>query len=165
MLKAAGAAIIFSASLSIGFIKAFRLKKRCDSLSKLILAVERIGSEISFTKKRLERIFNEAARDFLLPVFSDTAIMMQKSGVRHAFDRSIIKYADDMALTKTDIKAAKTLSAIGDFSGNEQQRLIDTTLRLLELSHREAIENYNKSGKLYRSSGVLLGLLGVILLF
>lgn len=165
MLKLAGAAIIFSASLSIGFIKAFRLKKRCDSLHKLMLATERIGAEISFTQKRLERIFNEAARDFSLPLFSDIAVMMLKTGVRHAFDRSIIKYADDMALTKTDIKAAKTLSAIGDYSGIEQKKLIDTTLRLLELSHREAVDSYNKSGKLYRSSGVLIGLLGIILLF
>ncbi len=165
MFKFAGAAAIFISCLSIGFTKSYRMKKRCNSLNSLILATERIGAEVSFTKKRLERIFNDIARDFKLPVFSDTAVLMLNLGTRHAWSRSLSKYADDMALTASDIKAAKTLNSIGDFSGEQQQQLIHTTLRLLELSFAEATENYSKTGKLYRSCGVLFGMLGVILLF
>lgn len=165
MFKFAGAAAIFISCVSIGCTKSYRMKKRCSSLNSLILATERIGAEISFTKKRLERIFNDIARDFKLPIFSDTAILMQSVGTRHALSRSLSKYADDMALTAQDIKAAKTLNAITDFSGDEQQRLLQTTLKLLELSYSEATEKYNKTGKLYRNCGVLLGMLGVILLF
>lgn len=165
MLKAAGAAAVFISCLSIGFVKSHRMKKRCDSLKSLILATERIGAEISFSKKRLERIFNEAARDYNLPVFSDAALSMPRVGTKHALNRSVGKYAEDMALTSTDIKAVKSLNSIADFSGNEQQRCIGTTLRLLELSCTEAVERYNKTGKLYRSCGILCGLLGVILLF
>ena len=165
MLKLAGAAAIFLSCLSIGFIKSYRMKKRCDSLNSLILATERIGAEVSFTRKRLERIFNDTARDFYLPVFSDAAVLMLNLGARHAWCRSLSKYADDMALTANDIKAAKTLRSIGDFSGDEQQKLIHTTLRLLELSYQDATDRYNKTGKLYRSCGVLCGMLGIILLF
>ncbi|MBS7298460.1 MAG: stage III sporulation protein AB [Eubacteriales bacterium] len=165
MLKIIGASVILTSCISIGFMKSLRMRKRCENLSALIAATERIGAEISFSKMRLERIFNEAARDFNLPVFSDAAFMMLRLGTKSAIIRSLKKYADDMALTENDLKAAKNLGAIGDFAGDEQQRCITTTIKLLELSLAEAKDNYNKGGKLYRSCGILFGLLGVILLF
>lgn len=165
MLKFAGAAAVFISCLSIGFMKSHRMKKRCDTLRAMILATERIGAEVSFSKKRLERIFNEAARDFNLPVFSDAAVAMPRVGAKQAWKRSVGKYADDMALTENDIKAVKSLVAIADFGGSEQQRCIGTTLKLLELSRADAADKFNTTGKLYRSCGVLCGILGVILLF
>ncbi len=165
MLKIIGASAIFLTSVIIGFLRSFRMKKRCDNLLALIMATERIGAEISFTKKRLERIFNETSRNLNLPVFSDAAIYMQQNGVKIAWDKSIRKYADDMGFNERDIKAAQSLGSVGDFTGDEQQRCIHTTKRLLELAHKEALDDYNRTGKLCRSCGVLCGMLVVILLF
>ncbi len=165
MFKLAGALGIFLSSAVFGFGKAYFLKKRCNSLQSLCRAFERIAAETSFTKKRLERIFAETAREYNLPLFADAAFRLQRLGVRAAWEESLNSYASEMALTSSDIKAALTLSALGDYTGAEQQKSIQTSQKLLKLASKEAEEIYEKSAKLYRSSGLLFGLLAVILLF
>lgn len=165
MLKFVGALGIFLSSVIFGFCKAQQLKKRCESLHSLCRAFERIAAETSFTKKRLERIFAETAREYNLPLFADAAFKLQKLGTKAAWEESLNGYAGEMALTPSDIKAALTLSAIGDYTGSEQQKSILSSQKLLKLSCQEAEECYQKSGRLYRSSGLLFGLLAVILLF
>ncbi|MBQ7793321.1 MAG: stage III sporulation protein AB [Clostridia bacterium] len=164
MLKIFGAAAVFLPCFITGLVKSYRLKKRCDSLASLKLSAERIGAEISFTKKRLERIFSEISRDFNLPVFYDTAMSVQSMGLKSAWTASITKYSDSMALTEQDIKALETLGELGSYTGDEQQRCIRTAAKLLELSHTEALDVYSRTGKLCRSSGTLFGILAVILL-
>lgn len=165
MFKLAGAVGIFISSMIFGFSKAHTLKKRRESLKSLCRAFERIAAETSFTKKRLERIFAETAREYSLPVFADAAFKLQKFGARAAWEESLTAYSAEMALTEGDIKAALSLSALGDYTGTEQQKSIQASQKLLKLAAQEAEEIYEKSAKLYRSSGLLFGLLAVILLF
>lgn len=165
MFKLFGALGIFISSLIFGFSKAHTLKKRCESLKSLTRAFERIAAETSFTKKRLERIFAETAREYNLPIFADTAFKLQKSGIKSAWEDSLTSYAEEMALTESDQKAALTLSSLGDYTGSEQEKCLKTAEKLLKLSLQDAEECYQKSAKLYRSSGLLFGLLAVILLF
>ncbi len=113
----------------------------------------------------MERIFAETAREYNLPIFADAAFKLQKLGAKVAWEESLNSYAPEMALSSSDIKAALTLASIGDYTGNEQQKSIQASQKLLQISCREAEERYNKSGRLYRSSGLLFGLLAVILLF
>ncbi len=164
MLKMLGILSVFFPCLFWGAFKSYRLKKRCDSLGSLRLAAERLGVEISFTKKRLERIFTEVARDFSLPIFFDAAVGAKELGLRSAWEESLEKYSEEMALAATDIKALRALGDIAGYSGEEQQRCIRSLLRLLELSEKEAGQIYERQGKLCRSSGILIGLLAVILL-
>lgn len=164
MLKAIGGAAVFLSCLGIGFYKSARLKQRCDSLETLSLCAERIAAEISFSKKRIERIFNETARDFKLPLFADAAVKIHTCGIKSAWQQSLGTYSHDMALTRRDISAAAMLGSIGDFSGEEQQRSIQTARRLLGLAYEEARADRDRTAKLYRSCGVLCGILAVILL-
>ncbi len=165
MLKLAGALGVLLPCMIFGFLNAQKLKKRCDSLLLLKTAIERMGAEISFTKKRIERIFAEISRDFKLPVFYDTSLSVKGAGLEKAWRDSLKKYSEPMALSDSDIKALYTIGKLSHFSGEEQQRCIHTLLKLLELSYAEAAERYSRVGKLYKSSGVLVGLLAVILLF
>ncbi len=165
MFKIAGALGVFLPCLVWGILKSYKLKKRCESLSVLKQATERLGVEISFTKKRLERIFTEISRDFSLPVFYNTAILIRKAGLKTAWSESLDRYADEMALSETDIKTLSGLGDISGYAGDEQQRLLHTLTKLLELSCNEAGESYKRCGKLSRSIGLLVGLLLVILLF
>ncbi len=164
MLRLIGVLSVFFPCLIAGVIKSYRLKKRYKSLEALKLAIERVGVEISFTKKRLENVFCEASRDFSLPMFFDTVILAKMVGLKKAWHETLCKYADEMALLDTDIKALETIGDLAGVSGEEQQRTIRTLLKLLELSIQEAREAYTTTGKLCRSSGLLVGLLAVILL-
>lgn len=164
MLKAVGAAAVFLSCLAIGFYKAMRMKRRCDSLEALSLCAEHIAAEVSFSKKRIERIFNETARSYNMLVFSDAAARIRTEGIRSAWSKSLEDYAHDMALSARDMSAAKLLGGIGDFTGEEQQRSIRTAKRLLELALGEARADFDRTARLYRSGGVLCGMLAVILL-
>ncbi len=165
MFKIIGAVSVFASCVIVGFLKSYRLKRRSESLFLFAQAIERLGVEISFTKKRLERIFAEISREFALPIFYDSAISIKTMGLKRSWEEALNKYAHDLALSDSDIN---TLSAVGDISGyagEEQQRCIHTLVKLLELSHSEALDIYSRTGKLCRSIGLLLGLLLVILLF
>lgn len=165
MLKLIGAAAVLAGCFGIGFYKAMRLKRRCDSLEKLTLCAEHIGAEIAFSKKRIERIFAETGRKFGLEVFVCAAMRIQSEGVKGAWKSSLADYAGDMALCESDISAAELLgSGAGDFAGEEQQKGIRTAQRLLELALGAAREDYARTAKLYRSGGALCGMLAVILL-
>lgn len=165
MLKLIGAAAVFASCAAIGFYKALRLKRRCDSLEKLMLCTEHIGAEIAFSKKRIERIFNETGRKFGLEVFVCAAQRIQSMGVKEAWRSSLADYAKDMALSEHDISAAELLgSGAGDYTGEEQQKGLRTAKKLLELSLTAAREDYARTAKLYRSGGALCGMLAVILM-
>ncbi len=165
MFKIAGSICIFLSCLFAGLLKSYKLKKRSESLASLRLAIERMGVEISFTKKRLERIFAELSQDFNLPVFYDTAMMMRSVGLKGAWQENIEAYSREMALADSDMKALESIGDIAGYTGEEQQRCIYTLVKLLELCEAEAKEVYERTGKLYRNMGVLVGLLCVILLF
>ena len=165
MLKIIGAAAVFASCLAIGLYKAMRLKRRCDSLEKLVLCTEHIGAEIAFSKKRIERIFNETGRKFGLEVFACAASRIQGEGVNEAWRSSLADYAKDMALSEQDISAAELLgSGAGNYTGEEQQKGLRTAKKLLELSLSAAREDYARTAKLYRSGGALCGMLAVILM-
>ena len=164
MFKFLGAIIIFTACTSFGLIKSYKMKKRCDSLSTLLLSLRRICAETSFTKKRIERIFCEISREFNLPIFFLAASLIKTEGVRGAWEKSINEYSAEMCLSPRDVSAALTLGNAADFSGEEQQKSLRTCERLLELSLAEAKDDYQRGAKLSRSGGILCGILAVILL-
>lgn len=164
MFKLIGGGSVFLSCLVLGLFKSYRMKRRCESLSTLLLCTGRIAAETSFSRKRLERIFAEVSREFNMMIFSDAAIHIPADGVKSAWKNSLQKYAESMALTENDIKSAERLGSVGDFTGEEQQKCIRTVERLLELAQNEARADYERTGKLYRSSGVLCGVLAVILL-
>lgn len=164
MFKIAGAISVFLSSALFGFVKSQRLKKRRNSLERLSRAFERIAAETSFTKKRIERIFAEIAREYELPVLADTAFSLQRLGVKTAWKECLEKYAEEMALTPSDVNIALALASLGDYTGAEQQKSILSAQNLLKLSCRDADALYSKNARLYRSCGVLFGLLAVILL-
>lgn len=164
MLRAAGALAVFISCAAIGIYKSFRLKKRCDSLSALILCVKHIGAETAFSKRRIESILNSTAREFDMMLFANTAAKIKYSGVQKAWCDSLEEYRQELALSARDISAASTLGAVSDFTGEEQQKCIHTCERLLELALGEASEDYNRTAKLFRSGGILCGMLAVILL-
>lgn len=164
MLKLLGAAAVFISCTSVGFYKSYRVKKRCDSLSALILCIKQIGAATAFSKSRVEIVFNNVARDYNMPIFSDAAASVKKLGVQKAWRESLKEYSYDLALCERDISAAMTLASFSEYSGIEQQKCISTCERLMELSLNEARGEYERTAKLFGSSGVLVGMLAVIML-
>ena len=160
MLKAVGAVFVFSCCCLVGLSRALTMKRRVKSLEALLAAVRRIDAEVSFSKKRLERIFNETAQQSGISLFAYAAENMRTAGFKSAWCAAV----GDMALTDTDRQYLLQLSAIGDYTGGEQKKCLHAAERLIELSLAGARDELSKSAKLFSSGGVLVGMLAVILL-
>ena len=164
MLKAVGAVFVFSCCCLVGLSRALTMKRRVKSLEALLAAVRRIDAEVSFSKKRLERIFNETAQQSGITLFAYAAENMRTAGFKSAWCAAVGDACPDMALTDTDRQYLLQLSAIGDYTGGEQKKCLHAAERLIELSLAGARDELSKSAKLFSSGGVLVGMLAVILL-
>ena len=156
--------IIISASIA-GFEISFQQKKRCNSLIKLIKLTKYIYTEAAFTKKRANLIMSEASSLYNLDFLCDVCKNLKNSGINKAFNAELERYSPKMALSKNDLTAASGIPSIFSYISEEQKSNADSVLKLLEISLNEAKQNYEKNAKLIRSSGILFGLLTVILLF
>lgn len=164
MYKVIGGVAIIASFFIMGVKKSIELKRRCQSLEKMILCVKYIASRVSYGKDRVEKLFCDTAREFSMPIFYDTALKIKACGVKQAWQTSLKQYKKEFNFTDQDISACKMLENLGEFSGREQESNIKTTQKLLELSLGEAKESCIKNAKLYSSGGALCGILAVILL-
>lgn len=164
MLKAVGAISILSCCCAIGFSRTAAMKKRVASLEVLLSAIRRIAAEVSFSKKRLERIFNETAQHTQITMFAYAAEKMQTEGLEKAWNSAVCEGCSDMALTDSDRRCLLQLSQIGAYTGDEQKKCLRSAERLIELSLADARDELSKNGRLFSSGGVLGGILAVILL-
>lgn len=164
MFKILGAMCIFSCCCAFGISHTAKMKKRVRSLETLLSAIRRINSEITFSKKRLERIFNEVSQQTGLSLFEQTAEQMHSLGFSDAWQKALFSALDDMALTRDDARCLLSLSQISAYSGEEQKKTLLSAERLCELSLASARDELAKNSRLFTSGGVLVGMLAVILL-
>lgn len=164
MLKLTGAMLIIISSAFLGFYKAYTLKKRCDSLDKVIAALKTLGSEIAYTKRDIKSVFETIGDTQNLPLFRCTAEKMKVKNCRKALCESIDE--QKMYLLGTDNEILKLLAEnLGMTDAETQIGAIEHACTRLEDARKNAVLEYEKNSRLYRSTGILCGLLTVILLY
>lgn len=166
-MKLVGAVIIFLSCLIIGFRESDRLKKRTAYLKNVQTALNLIETEISFGKNHLKRIFEgiEKSAD-CCGLFSETAENIEKSGIKKSWNKSLSDKKDELCLKNDDLEALMTLgNQLGMTDAENQIKNIRYIRELLEKNAQEAEGEYNRLGRLYRSGGIMAGLLLILLLF
>lgn len=164
MLKLTGAILIIMSSAFLGFYKAYTLKKRCDSLDKLIAALKTLRSEIAYTKRDIKNIFETIGDTQNVQLFHRTAEKMKVQNCKKALCESIDE--QKMYLLGTDNEILKILAEnLGMTDTETQTGAIEHACIRLEDARKDAIFEYEKNSRLYRSTGILCGLLTVILLY
>lgn len=164
MVKLTGCLLIITAFSSFGIIRTRLSKRRCNTLEILIRCVKRMGAEASFSGKRAELILTEAALEYKLPVLRQASGLLSSLGTKSALSTAFTANKEKLSLTSSDIRYASSIHSIFDYSGKEQQENISMVIKLLELSYNDAKNSYEKNARLYKSGGVLCGLLTAILL-
>lgn len=164
MFKILGAICIFAGCCTFGISQTAKMKKRVKSLETLLSAIRRISSEITFSKKRLERIFNEVSQQTGLVLFSRVAEDMHSLGFSASWQKALLSSLEDMALTRDDAECLMSLSQISAYSGEEQKKVLLSAEKLCDLSLISARDELAKSSRLFTSGGALVGMLAIILL-
>lgn len=160
-MRIIGAAAVFFAACAVGLKKSHELKMRRDMLLKIITSLELLEKEITYSKRDTKSILSSIGDTQNLPFLTEAAESMPHLSCRDALRRGI-----DRTITAEKDKYALYLLAdtLGTSDAKSQRSVIAQVCALLSEAHSEAAADYAVNGKLYRSAGILTGLLTVILL-
>lgn len=168
MIKIIGALLIIGAAAKIGFDFASRLETRRKCLVGFKDACIVLESEIEFMRTLPREAFFSVSKmqtGFIGEFFEQVyKLMDQNMSISQAWEISLSHKKIQMCLTERDIRIlCDFANRIGKSDTQNEIKNIQNTVSKLELQIHEATNNCSKKN-LYRSGGVLIGLLAVVLL-
>ena len=158
--------MIIAASAAAGAYMNARLQRRVKYLDGFAAALEYLKAHICFSDFEMEkalRLANDACDT--CGVFRAAAEKMKADGIKDAWRHAVYETADKMCLKSADITALSSLGErLGITDSEDQKKNIENVLVSLSVCRAEAQQDYKKNGRLYRSCGVLCGVLAALLL-
>lgn len=165
MIKIVGYLIILIASAMIGFGVSEKYRNRTKELLAVRTSLEIIRNEINFNNRLIGDALLAGA-GVKIPVISElfkrmSDILAESNiTVSKAFSDCIDDFKGNLSLNNDDINIlGNFFSLAGTGSNIEEISNIDSVLSLIELNIKSATEDENKYVKLFRTTGVLAGLM------
>ena len=163
MLKIAGAIMIMTSGVAIGFREASKLRRRRDKLEKIIFALKLLENKIVYEKRDIKTALLQIGENQNINFLIRGAERIEQEGIDRALFTATEKYESD--ILGTDKNILKSLwENLGMSDSESQSKTIRHILRLLEEARADADGIYKKNGKLVKSMGFLGGAFVVILL-
>lgn len=171
MLELAGAMLVLSASTLAGFDQASRYARRPQQIRQWILILQRMETEIvyGFTPlptalERLSHTVQGPIREMLAEVAGRLQTNRGET-TRKVWQEVIGDLWHKTSLNKADKEIILQLgSTLGTTAGSDQTKHLRLALNHLEQAESSAAEDRNRYEKMWRSLGVLVGALIVILM-
>lgn len=165
VLKLFGGAVVVCTSTIIGCCYAAGMHKR-------IVFLENIGHDIILLKSKIEerkklvQAFRELADISDCSVFwNDWAKNADRFGIKNSCERSLGKLAYTFNLHKTDIRTINMLAgALGTTDIDAQLQHIDYISSMIDILCRNARADYDKNCRIYKTGGILLGIVTVLIM-
>lgn len=162
MLRIIGAAMIIFAGSMIGFLKSDGLKKRAECLDRIISGLNLLETDINYGKKDLYGALFSIGETHKIDMFKTIAKNLSKDGIKGAIGTAL---AEEEFLLERDKAPLRALSDnLGMTDGATQAQAIKRAVSSLLEGKKNAHDEYARLGRLYRSCGVLCGVLGAIIL-
>ncbi len=153
--------IIFSGSM-LGFLKADGLFRRSKLLGRIITGLNLLKTDIGYGRKDLKAALSNIGKNHGIELFSKTAEGMGEKGIKKALGDAL-----DFCGEHLKDGDKEPILALGENFGmtdvNSQINAIENAVLSLSEASKEAEEEYKRLGKMYRSVGVLGGILGAII--
>lgn len=171
MLKLIGAMLILLSGTLAGFHQAARFAARPRQIRELILAMQRLETEISYGFTPLPDAFGKMSEQLgepLRSLFKRAAFHMNERGstAQESIQRSLHENWKRTAMKKPERDVIHQLSfTLG--TSDRQDQIKHIALAAQQLKHEEALarDEQAKYEKISRSLGLLIGALIVILIF
>ncbi|EIT87336.1 stage III sporulation protein SpoAB [Fictibacillus macauensis ZFHKF-1] len=170
MISFLGASLILFSTSWMGFAMAKKVKERPKQLRELKVALQSLEAEIMYGHVPLDEAFGHLSRQLNEPIaafFGELAGALQEtaSSVPILWEEALTRLAERSSLKKAELEVLQQFgSTLGRHDRDNQKRHIQLTLSHLERELDEATAAVATYEKLYKSVGVLSGLLLIILL-
>lgn len=162
MLRLIGSFMIILAGSAVGFLKADGLKKRVDSIEKIITGLNLLETDIGYGRKDLGQTLLDIGESQGIDLFLKTAECMDEQGIKKAICRAL---SEEEYLKPVDTAPILELGEnLGMTDASSQIKAIKRSVSVLFERKNEAKEEYLRLGRLYREGGVLGGILGAVIL-
>jgi len=153
--------IVFAGGM-LGFLKSDSLKKRAECLDGIISGLNLLETDINYGKSDLFSILMAIGETHKIGMFKTIAKNLSKDGIKVATDKAL---AEEEFLLERDKAPIRTLAEnLGKTDSVTQAGAIRWAVSGLSEGKKNACDEYAKLGRLYRSCGVLGGILGAIIL-
>lgn len=171
MLKGLGCLIVFIASVMIGVLAGKTKSDRLRFLREMMYCLNVMESEIRFGHSALADVFEKIAKtcsEDLSKLFLSAVDIMQghRSNASEAWNQAVDKISIYLPLTAEDKIIVSSLGgSLGELDIEGQTKNIRLVLEQLKQQEIVALEEKNKSEKLYRNLGTLCGAALIIVLY
>ena len=158
--------MIFSLSTIIGITISKMYENRVKELREFKGILNIIKTKIKFTYEPLAEIFKQISKDNstnIEKIFAKIATQIQYKQVREAWSECIQEA--DISIKQEDKDILKKLGKLlGQTDVEGQVSEIEVTQNFLDMQITKAEEEKNKNQKMYKTLGVIVGLVFVIIL-
>lgn len=158
--------LIFFTSVSIGDLVSKKYILRVKELKEFKNAFNIIETKIKFTYEPLSNIFIETSKLLsknVAKIFESTVIYMKQLNAGEAWNKSLEECETN--LKKEDIENIKNFGKmLGTVDKDGQISMLEVTKNFIEMQIDKAKTEENKSSKLYKTLGVIVGLAFIVIL-
>jgi stage III sporulation protein AB len=172
MLKLFGALLIFAAGTLAGFYQSSRYMNRPVQIRHLVLALERLQTEISYGGTPLPEALARSGRGIPQPVgalFAEASRRMNEPGSSSAMEIWQDAVAETWKRTAMREPEREILMSVGATLGasgrDDQLKHLRLAVRQLQSEEETARDEQMRYGKMWRSLGIMAGALVVILMY
>lgn len=171
MLKLMGSVMIFGACAALGLSARQSLRKRVGAADAMLIALSLIGSEISCCRTPLPEIFDALAENE-----NPTVRLIFRGLQRRLREQNGLSLAYIWRMNLRDNRAEAGLGAaecdilcdaanyLGRYDAAEQVAGLEQVARRLAASRDAAASELQNKGNLYRTCGIALGILVILVL-
>lgn len=158
--------LIFFTSIFIGDLVSKKYILRVKELKEFKNAFNIIETKIKFTYEPLPNIFDETSKLLsknIAKIFENTVTYMKQLNAGEAWNRSLEECETN--LKKEDIENIKNFGKmLGTVDKDGQISMLEVTKNFIEMQIDKAKNEENKSSKLYKTLGVIVGLAFIVIL-
>lgn len=172
LMKAVGAAIVFFSCTAAGIFLSMKDKFRADELKEMKRGLMLLKSEISYASKPLYEAMieiSEKTENTVSEIFEDSGRLLKSKKVSSAAEAWEKTIKDRRSRTYFKSEDIDIFAAFGKILGGSdkdcQLSNIDTVIDYIDMKAEELIRKNTKDSRLFKSAGVLCGILIVVVLF
>ncbi len=165
ILKIFGASAIIIVSAASGYMHANGMRRRIVFLENLGHDILMLKSKIESRTKLSQAFFELAKESDCGEFWSEWKKQSDKYGIIRGCEKSLVKVANIYNLHKTDKRTISMLSgALGTTDIKSQLKHIDYISGMIEVILKNARDDYLKDSRIYKTGGVLIGFVTVLLI-
>ena len=166
IIKYIGILLIFIITFLIGYLISKKYSNRVEELKELQIALDILKNKIKYTYEPLKDIFmqmNKILKGNISILFNEVSKNLEKENTEKAF---LLAIEDaNTNLLKEDLEIIKNLSKIlGKTDKEGQVSQIELSETFLKSQIKKAEKEEEKNSKLYKTLGMTVGLVFVIIL-